>query len=130
MSEIRFLMDEDVYGAVAPTLRRAGFDALSTPEAGRGGQTDQSQLDWASKENRALFTFNVGHFANSHSMRRLRINSRQRLFEFDVHPVQSPQVVLANLVLDMSSARVQALGELHFPSMATFVDTELHREFP
>ena len=69
MSEIRFLMDEDVYGAVAPTLRRAGFDALSTTEAGRGGQTDESQLDWASNENRALFTFNVGHFANSHSMR-------------------------------------------------------------
>jgi hypothetical protein len=69
MSLVRFLMDEDVYGAVAPALRRAGVDALSTMEAGRGGQTDQSQLDWASNEYRALFTFNVGHFANLHSMR-------------------------------------------------------------
>ncbi len=69
MGKIRLLMDEDVYGAVAPALRRAGFDAISTIEAGRGGQTDQSQLDWASSENRVLFTFNVGHFASLHSMR-------------------------------------------------------------
>lgn len=69
MSAIRLLMDEDVYGAVAPALRRAGLDAVSTTEAGRGGESDESQLDWASNENRALFTFNVGHFADLHSMR-------------------------------------------------------------
>jgi hypothetical protein len=68
MSAIRFFMDEDVYGAVVPALRRAGFDALSTTETGRGGATDESQLDWASAENRVLFTFNVGHFANAHSV--------------------------------------------------------------
>ncbi len=69
MSAIRFLMDEDVYGAVAPALRRAGLDALSTTEAGRGGEADESQLDWALNEGRALFTFNVGHFADLHSIR-------------------------------------------------------------
>jgi hypothetical protein len=69
MSEVRFFMDEDVYGAVAPALRRAGIDALSTAEAGRGGESDESQLDWASKENRAFFTFNVGHFARLHATR-------------------------------------------------------------
>jgi hypothetical protein len=63
------LLDEDVYGAVAPALRRAGLDAISTMEAGRGGQTDESQIDWALAENRTLFTFNVGHFANLHSIR-------------------------------------------------------------
>jgi hypothetical protein len=62
-------MDEDVYGAVAPALRRAAIDALSTTEAGRGGESDESQLDWASNENRALFTFNVGHFATLHAVR-------------------------------------------------------------
>ncbi|MEW5941162.1 MAG: DUF5615 family PIN-like protein [Chloroflexota bacterium] len=67
MSAIRFFTDEDVYGAVAPALRRAGIDALSTAEAGRGGESDESQLDWASNENRALFTFNVGHFAKLHA---------------------------------------------------------------
>jgi hypothetical protein len=69
MSAIRFFTDEDVYGAVAPALRREGIDAVSTPEARGGGESDESQLDWASRENRALFTFNVGHFANLHAMR-------------------------------------------------------------
>lgn len=69
MSAIRIFTDEDVYGAVAPALRRAGIDVLSTVEAGRGGEPDESQLDWASHENRALVTFNVRHFANLHSVR-------------------------------------------------------------
>lgn len=69
MSAIRFLMDEDVYGAVASALRRAGVDAISTTECGRSGESDESQLDWASIENLALFTFNVGHFAHLHAAR-------------------------------------------------------------
>jgi hypothetical protein len=32
MTAIRFFTDEDVYGSVAPALRRAGRDALSTPD--------------------------------------------------------------------------------------------------
>jgi len=69
MSAIRFLLDEDVYGAVAPALRRAGIDAVSTTEVGRGGARDESQLDWAANDHRALFTFNVGHFAHLHAKR-------------------------------------------------------------
>ncbi len=57
MNAIRLLLDEDVYGAVATALRRSGIDAVSTIEAGRGGESDESQLDWAAGENRALFTF-------------------------------------------------------------------------
>jgi len=34
MTPIRFFTDEDVYGAIAPALRTAGFDAVSTPEFG------------------------------------------------------------------------------------------------
>jgi uncharacterized protein with PIN domain len=69
MSAIRFFMDEDVYGAVAPALRRAGLDAIATTDTGRGGESDESQLDWATSENRVLVTFNVGHFARLHSVR-------------------------------------------------------------
>jgi hypothetical protein len=47
MSGPRFFTDEDVYGAVAPALRKAGFDAVSTPEARRLGESDESQLTWA-----------------------------------------------------------------------------------
>src|SRR5436853_7008940 len=67
MNTIRFFTDEDVYAAVASALRRSGVDAISTPEAGRLSQTDDAQLEWAAKENRAILTFNVSHFANLHT---------------------------------------------------------------
>jgi hypothetical protein len=67
MTPIRFFADEDVYGAIASGLRRAGFDAVSTPEAGRLGQSDESQLNWATSERRVVITFNVAHFADLHS---------------------------------------------------------------
>ena len=66
MASIRFFTDEDVYGSVAPKLRKRGFDAVSTPEANRLGASDDSQLEWAAQENRVLLTFNVGHFAGIH----------------------------------------------------------------
>jgi hypothetical protein len=67
MSTARFFTDEDVYGAVAPALRRSGFDAVSTPEAGRLGESDGSQLNWSTAEDRVLVTFNVAHFAALHT---------------------------------------------------------------
>lgn len=44
MIAARLFTDEDVYGAVAPALRKAGLDAISSPEADRLGQSDESQL--------------------------------------------------------------------------------------
>src|SRR5206468_1368772 len=67
MSTPRFFTDEDIYGAVAVALSRAGFDAVSTPETGRLGTSDESQLDWAAGEGRVLVTFNVAHFARLHT---------------------------------------------------------------
>ena len=67
MAAIRFFTDEDVYGAVVAALRRARIDARSTPEVGRRGQSDESQLEWASAEGRVLVTFNVAHFARLHA---------------------------------------------------------------
>jgi hypothetical protein len=66
MAPIRIFTDEDVYGSVAPRLREKGFDAVSTPEAKRLGESDESQLKWASQEGRVFLTFNVGHFARLH----------------------------------------------------------------
>ena len=57
----------EIYGATAASLRRAGIDALSTPEAGRRRQSDESQLEWTSAEGRVLVTFNVAHFAQLHA---------------------------------------------------------------
>lgn len=66
MTQIRFFTDEDVYGGTTVALRKAGFDAVSTAEAGRLGESDESQLGWARDEGRVLVTFNVAHFASLH----------------------------------------------------------------
>ena len=66
MTPIRFFTDEDVYGSVARRLRERGFEAVSTPEADRLGETDQAQLEWAVQEGRVLLTFNVADFARLH----------------------------------------------------------------
>jgi len=67
MARPRFFLDEDIYRAIARSLRRSGFDAVSTPEAGRLGESDESQLQWATDEQRLLVTFNVAHFAELHT---------------------------------------------------------------
>jgi len=67
MTAIRLFTDEDVYGAIAMALRRSGFDAVSAPESGRLGESDESQLLWAASESRVLVTFNVAHFVRLHS---------------------------------------------------------------
>ncbi len=66
MESIRFFTDEDVYGSIAPALRMNGFDAVSTPEAGRLAESDDGQLQWAVDHRRCLVTFNVKHFARQH----------------------------------------------------------------
>jgi hypothetical protein len=66
MSQIRFVTDEDIHGAIAVQLRAARFDAVSTPEVGRRGSTDHGQLTWAALEGRTLVTFNVSDFARLH----------------------------------------------------------------
>lgn len=67
MAAIRFFMDEDICGAIAVALRRSRIDACSTPEVGRRGKSDESQLEWASAEERVIVSFNVAHFAELHS---------------------------------------------------------------
>jgi hypothetical protein len=66
MALIRFFTDEDIYGAVARGLRSAGIDAISTPERGRLGESDEAQLKWAAAGQRVFVTFNVAHFAALH----------------------------------------------------------------
>lgn len=66
MTPVRFFTDEDIYGSIAPALRRAGLDALSTSEAGRLRESDESQLLWAASHGYVVVTFNVSHFAGLH----------------------------------------------------------------
>jgi hypothetical protein len=67
MSAIRFFTDEDVHGWVAASLRHRGFEAISTPEADRLNESDDSQLLWAASNDYSIVTFNVGHFTSRHT---------------------------------------------------------------
>lgn len=59
--------DEDMYGTLARALRERGYDALSTPEAGNTGYTDDEQLRYAISQQRAIVTFNVADFVQLHT---------------------------------------------------------------
>jgi hypothetical protein len=67
MAELRLYMDEDAgEHAVAEGLRARRIDVLTTVEAGRCGISDRNQLDFASSQRRAIYTFNVADFARLH----------------------------------------------------------------
>jgi len=57
--------DENVDVNLAALLSQRGFDVLTTQAAGRAnaGFSDESQLEFAAKEGRAIFTHNVRDFA-------------------------------------------------------------------
>src|SRR3954468_1399893 len=67
MIRIALFTDEDVYGDAAPALRAAGFDSISVPDVGRLGESDESQLEWATRNGRVVVTFNMGDFAALHA---------------------------------------------------------------
>ena len=60
-------LDEDVHGALAASLRKRGNDAVHAGEARRLGVSDESQLAFATGEERCLVTFNVGDFVQLHN---------------------------------------------------------------
>lgn len=64
---LRIYTDEDVYGTVARALRDRGYDAMSTPEAGNLGHSDEEQLTYAISALRAILTCNVGDFMRLHT---------------------------------------------------------------
>ena len=65
--KLRLFFDEDVHAAVAVALRKRGHDAVLALEEKRLGLSDESQLNFATEENRCLVTFNVGDFVRLHN---------------------------------------------------------------
>ena len=59
---IKLYLDEDVPEAIAKELRLRGYDVVTVKEAARKGMSDLDQLNYASSENRVLFSFNVADF--------------------------------------------------------------------
>lgn len=58
---IKLYLDEDITAAphLATTLRRRGFDAVSTIEVGNRKLDDRSQFAYAIATQRVLLTFNI-----------------------------------------------------------------------
>src|SRR5262249_25985692 len=61
---VRLFTDEMIDPDLARALRQRGYDAESCQEAGRGNQQipDDQQLAYATQQQRAILTFNVGDF--------------------------------------------------------------------
>lgn len=62
MSDISFFTDEDVHGELAGILRSSGFDAVSTPEAGRLSEQDPAHLEWCHEQGRRIVAFDGAIF--------------------------------------------------------------------
>ena len=60
---VRLYTDEMVSPDVALELQRLGYDALSCQAAQQLGHSDEDQLTYATREGRAIFTFNARDFA-------------------------------------------------------------------
>ena len=65
--KLRLFFDEDVHAALAPALRKRGYDAAHAVEQHRLGAPDESQLAFAVVDRRCLVTFNVGDFVQLHN---------------------------------------------------------------
>jgi predicted nuclease of predicted toxin-antitoxin system len=64
---IKLYLDENVPESIAMALRLRGYDVITVKEVGRKGLSDIEQLEYASSENRLIFTFNVADFHKIHS---------------------------------------------------------------
>jgi predicted nuclease of predicted toxin-antitoxin system len=63
---IRFHLDEHIDREIATGLRTRGIDVTTSAEAGLLGTDDEAQLEFASREQRVLFT-NDHDFLRLHS---------------------------------------------------------------
>jgi predicted nuclease of predicted toxin-antitoxin system len=62
----KLYLNEHLSPRLAAQLRRYGFDAVSSQEAGKLSHDDEAQLAWAVSEQRAIVTFNFADFAELH----------------------------------------------------------------
>ena len=67
----RLYANENFPLPVVAELRRLGLDVLTIQDTGKAGQSvpDQSELDFATSEGRAVLTLNRKHFIHLHEIR-------------------------------------------------------------
>ena len=62
----KLYLNEHLSPRLAVQLRRYGFDAVSSQEAGKLSHDDEAQFAWAVSEQRAIVTFNFADFSELH----------------------------------------------------------------
>lgn len=66
---LRLYCDEDsVQHALVLALRKRGVDILTALEAGTTKESDERQLTYASRQGRAIYSFNMGDFCRLHAL--------------------------------------------------------------
>jgi predicted nuclease of predicted toxin-antitoxin system len=66
---IRLYFDEDSSRhSLARELRARGVDLATVLETGMAGKTDEEQLQWATLNDRVLYSFNRGDFYRLHTI--------------------------------------------------------------
>lgn len=65
--QIRLYLDEDAMArALVLGLRARGVDVTTVIDEGMKEKDDREQLEYATRQGRVIFTFNVGHFCKLH----------------------------------------------------------------
>ncbi|QUS60968.1 DUF5615 family PIN-like protein [Synechocystis sp. PCC 7339] len=68
MSKIRLYLDEDAMSnSLLKALRSKEIDVISVQEAGTEGFPDNQQLDWATSQERVIYSHNISDFCRLHS---------------------------------------------------------------
>ncbi|MGH2589009.1 MAG: DUF5615 family PIN-like protein [Dehalococcoidia bacterium] len=67
MTAISLYLDEDAHTYIADAVRRRGWNAVTTEEAGRRGALDPDQLRFATERGSAILTYNVSDFPDLHA---------------------------------------------------------------
>lgn len=68
MSQIRLYLDEDaLQTALVTALQRSGVDVMTVADADRLSFSDRDQLIWATRQQRVIYSFNMGDFHQLHS---------------------------------------------------------------
>lgn len=63
----KLYLNHDVHKSAAGILRCEAFDVVATGEVGLQRASDEQQLDFAAKEQRALVSFNVCDYPSIHA---------------------------------------------------------------
>ncbi len=65
--QLKFYLDEDAQAeSLLKSLRRHNIDVLTTNEANMEGSSDLDQLEFATSQNRTIYTFNTRDFLPLH----------------------------------------------------------------